>query len=437
MDMKNVIIADSIRTAWGKPGGGLAPFISSDFSAQLLAELMKRTGVEPAAVDQVVFGQAHPSTMPSNIGHYAWLKAELPVDVPGYTVRSNSDSALQALRSCYYLIATGNEEICVAGGADSYSAAPFVLRDVRNHFYPQHRTFIDSIEEAEQCTQPKPMTRAEQYKLAHGGDVSAEAVQYAQQSIARAQAADNAGQILPISYEVRKKGTVTVDADELLGCADAAAPLSPYADGAAVTMLMSEEKAKALGVAAKAVISGHPRSIDIGKFGPDRWFTYVAGFGAFTDVAYETPQQEKRVLGRLAYLLQGAKSLAELKPIPMRMVVDGLCIEDEVLLGLVCSTTSVGGFKAAAPLTKGVSLDDGLSEVIVAKNITNLQDLHAIGTLLVKREFDPKFFYTFQTDKIRFEFPAAVKWTIDGEFGGAVSAVDIENHNNAVRILVP
>lgn len=256
MDMKNVIIADSIRTAWGKPGGGLAPFISSDFSAQLLAELMKRTGVEPAAVDQVVFGQAHPSTMPSNIGHYAWLKAELPVDVPGYTVQSNSDSALQALRSCYYLIATGNEEICVAGGADSYSAAPFVLRDVRNHFYPQHRTFIDSIEEAEQCTQPKPMTRAEQYELAHGGDVSAEAVQYAQQSIARAQAADNAGQILPISYEVRKKGTVTVDADELLGCADAAAPLSPYADGAAVTMLMSEEKANALGVAAKAVISG-------------------------------------------------------------------------------------------------------------------------------------------------------------------------------------
>lgn len=189
--------------------------------------------------------------------------------------------------------------------------------------------------------------------------------------------------------------------------------------------------------AAKAVISGHPRSIDIGKFGPDRWFTYVAGFGAFTDVAYETPQQEKRVLGRLAYLLQGAKSLAELKPIPMRMVVDGLCIEDEVLLGLVCSTTSVGGFKAAPPLTKGVSLDDGLSEVIVAKNITTVQDLHAIGTLLVKREFDPKFFYTFQTDKIRFEFPAAVKWTIDGEFGGAVSAVDIENHNNAVRILVP
>ena len=189
--------------------------------------------------------------------------------------------------------------------------------------------------------------------------------------------------------------------------------------------------------AAKVVMAGNPRAIDVGSFGGERWFTYVAGFGAFTDVAYATPQQEKRVLGRLAYLLQGAKSLAGLRPIPMRMYVDGLCMEDQVLLGLVCSTTSVGGFKASGPLTKGVSLNDGLFEVVVAKSIANLHDLNAIGTLLVKREFDPKFFYTFQTDKIRFEFPVPVKWTIDGEFGGAVSAVDIKNHNNAVQIIVP
>ena len=79
MNMKKVIIADSVRTAWGKPGAGLAPFISSDFSAKVLTELLARTGVDANAVDQVVFGQAHPSTMPNNIGHYAWLKAELPV----------------------------------------------------------------------------------------------------------------------------------------------------------------------------------------------------------------------------------------------------------------------------------------------------------------------------------------------------------------------
>ena len=177
--------------------------------------------------------------------------------------------------------------------------------------------------------------------------------------------------------------------------------------------------------AAKAIMTGHPQAIDIGSFGPDRWFTYVAGFGAFTDVAYETPQQEKRVLGRLAYLLKGAKSLSEIRPIPMRMTVGDRVIEDQVLLGLVCSTTSVGGFRAASTVMKGVSLDDGLSEVIVVKTTGSIQ------------EFDPQFFYTFQTDRIRFEFPAPVKWTLDGEFGGALDRVDIANHNRAVEILVP
>ena len=189
--------------------------------------------------------------------------------------------------------------------------------------------------------------------------------------------------------------------------------------------------------AAKAILSGTPKAIDVGRFGDDRWFTYVAGFGAFTDVAYETPQQEKRVLGRMAYLLKGAQSLGGIHPISMTMEVGGRVITDQVLLGLVCSTTSVGGFKASGSVLKGVSLNDGLYEVIVAKNITSIQDLSALGNLLVKREFDPRFFYTFQTDRIRFSFPEPVKWTLDGEFGGAVADARIENHNMAVEILVP
>ena len=257
MELKKVVITQAVRTPWGVPGGTLEPLMSSDLSAPMLKALLERAGVEPSAVDQVIFGQAHPSTMPNNIGHYAWLKAELPVEVPGYTVQINTASALQALRNAYYLIATGNEEICVAGGADSYSAAPFVLRDARNHFYPEHRTFIDSIEEAEQCTQPEAMGRLEQYELSHGGDMSEEAVEFAKASVAKAQAADLSGQICPISYEVRKKGTVTVDRDEWLAKPQSAdAPLSPYADGAAAAMLLSEEKAAELGVTPAAEILG-------------------------------------------------------------------------------------------------------------------------------------------------------------------------------------
>ena len=121
----------------------------------------------------------------------------------------------------------------------------------------------------------------------------------------------------------------------------------------------------------------------------------------------------------------------------MRMHVNGQVIEDEVLLGLVCSTTSVGGFRPSVPVIKNISLDDGLSEVIVVKHIAYSQDLNGIGTLLTKREFDPKYFYTFQTDHIRFEFPSAVKWTLDGEFGGALQSEEIRNIHKAVEILVP
>lgn len=189
--------------------------------------------------------------------------------------------------------------------------------------------------------------------------------------------------------------------------------------------------------AARQIISGVPHAIDVGSFNQNRWFTYVAGFGAFTDVSYETPQEEKRLLGRLAYLLKGAKTLGEIRPIPMRMEVGGQVIEDEVLLGLVCSTTSVGGFRPKMPVIKDIHLDDGLSEVIVVKKISSIQDLNGIATLLTHREFDPKYFYTFQTNEIRFTFPTAVKWTLDGEYGGAPRSVEIRNLHQAVKMIVP
>lgn len=187
--------------------------------------------------------------------------------------------------------------------------------------------------------------------------------------------------------------------------------------------------------AARTIVTGTPYAIDIGSLGPDRWFTYVAGFGAFTDVSYQTPQQDKRIFGRLAYLINGVKSLGEIRPIQVRMEADGQVIEDEVLLGLVCSTTSVGGFRAKSDM--GVKLDDGLFEVLLAKNIKTLADLNALGALLLRREFDPAFFHTLQVSRLSFTFPDAVKWTADGEFGGAHQSVEIVNRHRAVEILVP
>ena len=252
-----VVIADIVRTPWGKPCGSMEKFISSDISAPILKKMLERNGVDPLAVDQVVFGQSMPTTMPNNIGHYAWLKAELPVDVPGYTVQSVAGSALQALRNCYYLIATGNEGVCVAGGADSYSAAPFVMRDVRNHFYPEHRGVIDTLDEAECCTQPEPMTRMEQYQKAHGEELTDAQKAFAAESRAKAEKfAEVCGDdVVSLSYTDRKKGEIVISKDEWIGT-EAEGALAPYADGAAVALLASEEKAAELGLTAKAEVLG-------------------------------------------------------------------------------------------------------------------------------------------------------------------------------------
>lgn len=259
MGINKVVVVDILRTPWGRPCGSMERLISSDLAAAALKALLLRTGVAPEAVDQVVFGQAHPSTYPNNIGHYAWLKAGLPEEVPGYTVQSNTASALQAVRSAYYLLSTGNERTCIAGGADSYSAAPFVLRDVRNRFLPQHRVVLDSIDEAECCTQPAPLSRMEQYQEVHGTQQSEKALAFATLSRANAArfAARCGGQLVGVSYTDRKKGEIMVSQDEWVatGTPDNE-PLAPYADGAAVTMLMEAQKAAALGLRPMAELLG-------------------------------------------------------------------------------------------------------------------------------------------------------------------------------------
>ena len=256
MKEQRVFVTDVVRTALGAPGKGLDKFMSSDLAAKVILRLLEKNSLDPLAVDQVVFGQSLPSTMPNNIGHFAWLKAELPVDVPGYTVHSNTDSGLQALRNAYNLVATGNERIVLAGGADSYSAAPFVMRDVRLHFFPQDRIVIDSLDEAECCTQPEPMSRKEQFEKAHGEESeAAKAFRETEDAKAAALAGLLGDELVPMSWVDRKKGEIVVNADEWPGKTKEG-PLSPNADCAAVTLAVSEEALAAKGLKPAAELLG-------------------------------------------------------------------------------------------------------------------------------------------------------------------------------------
>lgn len=186
--------------------------------------------------------------------------------------------------------------------------------------------------------------------------------------------------------------------------------------------------------AARDIVSGHPCAMDVGSFN-DRWFNYVAAFGAFTDVAYRTSQEGKRLLGRLAYLLDGTKSLAEIRPVEVEITVNGETRRERVLVGLVTSTTSVGGFSMKN--MADVRLDDGFFEVLLIRDIQNAKSLSNVVTGLLKQDFSAEEFFFTKASHVEFRFPQPTDWTLDGEFGGSVTEAVIENHPRAISILVP
>ena len=187
--------------------------------------------------------------------------------------------------------------------------------------------------------------------------------------------------------------------------------------------------------AAQEIVGGRLYPLDIGSFGPDRDFTYVAAFGIFTDVPYETPQEDKRIWGRLAYIMNGAGALGRLKPTHVRVYYEDRKEEADVLVGLVTSTTSVGGFKTTKDL--GISLNDGLYEMILVRATKNLAEFNLAATRALRLDFDNDSFISTQTGALRFEFDEPVSWTVDGEFGGSVTEVEIHNEHRAIDIVVP
>ena len=187
--------------------------------------------------------------------------------------------------------------------------------------------------------------------------------------------------------------------------------------------------------AAQEIVAGRLYPLDIGSFGPDRFFTYVAAFGIFTDVPYETPQEDKRIWGRLAYIMNGAGALGRLKPTHVRVYYEDRMEEADVLVGLVTSTTSVGGFKATKDL--GISLNDGLYEMILVRATKTLAEFNLAATRALRLDFENDSFISAQTGALRFEFDEPVSWTVDGEFGGSVTEVEIHNEHRAIDIVVP
>ena len=185
---------------------------------------------------------------------------------------------------------------------------------------------------------------------------------------------------------------------------------------------------------ARRIAEGSPMAWDVGVFGGYRYFTYVAAFGAFTDVSYETPQQSKQALGHLAYLLEGMNRLPKLPHYRTRVEMDGEVVEGDYIFGGVTNSTSVAGLVKLDP--DMVALDDGEFEVALVKYPATLADLNALVSQAVSKNFNGEMMSIRKAHTVRFTFADPVPFTRDGEPGGVHTDVKIENAHSAVRIIV-
>ncbi len=185
--------------------------------------------------------------------------------------------------------------------------------------------------------------------------------------------------------------------------------------------------------AARIAVRGERFGCDVGSFN-DRNFVYIAAFGIFTDVSYSTRQEIKNALGHMAYLLEGMKRLNNVKSYPMKVTSEEQSFEGEFLFGMVTNSKSVGGFKSI--IGKNVFFDDGVYEMTFIRRPNNPIEIQEILAALLVERIDSKYMYSFRSSRVTVEAREPVPWTLDGEFGGEHTSVEICNNQRAVDIVI-
>ena len=187
--------------------------------------------------------------------------------------------------------------------------------------------------------------------------------------------------------------------------------------------------------AAKNILNGTLFSYDAGQFGDNEFFTYIAAFGAFTEVSYETPQEAKHALGHLAYMLEALRQLGRITDYHARVEYDvGGFIEGNFIFGAVINSTSVAGLVRLDDALEGLS--DGMFKVLLVKKPNDILELSDIVTSILSADFSSPNISILQTSEVRFCFDEPAAWTRDGEDGGHHQDVLIRNRHPGVEIIV-
>ncbi len=199
--------------------------------------------------------------------------------------------------------------------------------------------------------------------------------------------------------------------------------------------------AKCLGIpegrsnAVRAAIKGRAFGFDEGRMN-DRYFNYVAAFGAFSEISYDTDQALKNVFGYAAYVINAILRLPQnvTGGCNIKIDADGQSFEGEYIFGAVCNSVSVGGMKLFG--NEKIKLNDGRMELLLINHPKNILELNSILSALALGSINNPCIVMKQVQNISFHSKEPVSWTLDGEYGGKSSVTDISVLKKALRIKV-
>lgn len=176
---------------------------------------------------------------------------------------------------------------------------------------------------------------------------------------------------------------------------------------------------------------GHIESFDVGKMN-SRYFNYVAGFGAFCNVSYETKQELKKQIGNLAYIIKAIHEIPNLHPYHVKMNLDGKVFEKDLMFGLIINGNRVAGFEMVEQADN--TFKDGLFDIILVEHTPNLLELYNYPLGVLHPELNIKYVERYQAKSIIIESQEKLAWTLDGEEGEETLVARVENISQALQI---
>ena len=184
--------------------------------------------------------------------------------------------------------------------------------------------------------------------------------------------------------------------------------------------------------AARAVAGGVPYSLDIGRHN-DRYFAYVASFGAFTRSSYSASQAAKNALGHFAYILEGLGDLDSLRPYRCAIDADGEHFEGDFIFGAVCNSTSLGGLVKLDP--KHVAMDDGTFELLLLRMPKTALDLQNLITAMTRMQYDYPGVIFRHVKNVVLTTSENISWSLDGEYAASAPRVEIQCLPGAIELV--